>query len=73
MEIDENKHIQDLIKLYFEMIGQPELIGDKSIYFLKDGGIFESEPNVAIKDKFKDDEKPHVIIVNDQDDKIKLK
>jgi len=73
MEIDENKHIQDIRILYFEKIGQPELIGDKSIYFLAYGEILPSEPNVAIKDIFKDNEKPHVIVVQDEDDKIKLK
>ena len=50
IEIEEDKNILDLRKLYFETIKKPELYIDKSICFLVNGGNLPLDPNVLIKD-----------------------
>jgi len=72
IEIEENKNIGDLRKLYFETIGQPYLNEDKTIYFLVDGNYLSTESNILIKDKFNENDKKKVIIIADNEDKIKL-
>jgi len=70
IEIEEDKNIQDLIKLYFETIKKPELYGDESILFLVNGNILPLDPNVVIKEKFKDRNEAIVILIDDNDEKI---
>ena len=41
--IDPNKSVNDLIKFYFEKIKLPNLIGDPSITFAKNGELLDSK------------------------------
>jgi len=72
IEIEENKRILDLRKLYFETIRQPELIEDETIYFTANGDNISNDPNALIENKFNGNDKSNVIVVVDVDDKINL-
>ena len=68
IQIDKNKNVRELVKLYFEKIYHPELFGDSSIFFLKDAGIML--PNDLIKSYFGKERETLTIIVVDQEEKI---
>ena len=47
--IDQNITMRELIKLYFKKINRTDLIGDKSIVFLKNGNAIEHDSDIPVK------------------------
>ena len=70
IEIEEDKNILDLRKLYFETIKKPELYIDKSMCFLVNCVNLPIDTYVLIKDCFKDRNEAIVILIADNDDKL---
>ena len=68
--IEKNKTLNDLRKLYFEMINRIDLFEDEEIYFLCYGQPFTVGSNEIIETIFKNYKQYHEIIVVDQKDKI---
>ena len=52
INIDADKTVDELIKLFFKRIKHPELFGDPKIIFLFDGKLLSYHPNELIKDYF---------------------
>ena len=69
--IESDKSMKELRKLYFEKINQNELINDKNIFFLFKGKHFTSDTKGFVKDYFNDYTNPNIIIVVDNEEKIK--
>ena len=63
--------MKELRKLYLEKINHKELIENKNIFFLFKGKHFTNDTNGLIKDYFKDYTNPNIIIVVDNEEKIK--
>ena len=70
IEIDENKNIEELIKLYFKIINKPELFLDPSIRFLCNGYMLNPHSKDLIKSFINHKNNVNVIIVDDLEDKI---
>ena len=49
INIDADKTVDELIKLFFKRIKHPELFGDPKIIFLFDGKLLSYHPNELIK------------------------
>ena len=64
IEIDENKKIDELIKLYFKKINRPELFGNYSIKFIYKACILEPHSKDSIK-SLKINPEDKIIIVDD--------
>ena len=69
--IESDKSMKELRKLYFEKINQNELLNDKNIFFLFKGKHFTNDTNGFVKDYFNDYTNPNIIIVVDNEEKIK--
>ena len=70
-QIDENKKIEELIKLYFKMIKRPELFGDNSIRFIYKAGIVDPHSSDPIK-SLKINSENNIIFVDAQEDDMNL-
>ena len=71
--IESDKSMKELRKLYLEKINNENLMDNKNIFFLFKGKHFTIETDGLIKDYFHDYENPNIIIVVDNDEKIKIK
>ena len=70
VEINSNKTIKELRKLFFEKIERKNLIKDKTIYFLYKGKQINFEEKGSIGSYFKDYKELYKILVVDNENKI---
>ena len=68
LQIEYNKNINDLRKLFFEKINRLDLLYDENIYFLYNGVILPNED--LLERYFKDKELLRKILVVDREDRL---
>ena len=69
--IDENKKIEELIKLYFKSINQPYLFGDPSIHFIYNAELLKHNSKDLVK-SLKRLNGYGLVIVFDDEEKISM-
>jgi hypothetical protein len=73
IEIDGDKNVRQMRRMYFKAINRKDLIKDASIFFLYNGKVISIDKNDLVKDIFKKDKDLNKIIVSDPGDKIQKK
>ena len=68
--IEEDKTVEELIKLFFKSINRPDLFGDKSIIFLYGGESLRHDSKTLIRQIFDINHDNNPVLVVGREDKL---